>query len=61
MYCFNLYNDSNELIATSGEQIHNSSFDKEIYESTDTWTVRKALEQNVRYEIEYAVTTTNGL
>lgn len=60
-YCFNLYNDSNELIATSGEQIHNSSFDKEIYESTDTWIVRKALEQNVRYEIEYAVTTTNGL
>lgn len=60
-YCFNLYNDSNELIATSGEQIHNSSFDKEIYESTDTWTVRKSLEQNVRYEIEYVVTTTNGL
>lgn len=59
-YCFTLYDESNNVIATSGDQIHNSSTDVEIYESTDTWTVYKALEPNVNYEIGYRVTTMNG-
>lgn len=59
-YCFNLYDESNNIVATSGEQIHNSSNDNEIYESSDTWIVYKALEPNVNYEIGYKVTTMNG-
>lgn len=60
-YCFNLYNDQNQLVATSGELIHDSSNDIEHNQSTDTWTVRKNLDPNVSYEIEYVVTTMNGL
>lgn len=60
-YCFNLYDSDNVLIATSDEQIHNSSTDTDFYQSTDTWTVRKALEPNRSYSIEYVVTTMNGL
>lgn len=60
-YCFNLYNESNELVATSGELIHDNSKDTDSYESTDVWSVRKNLDANVNYEIEYNVTTVNGL
>lgn len=60
-YCFNLYNDGNSLVATSGEIIHDNSKDTDSYQSTDTWSVRKNLEPNVHYEIEYVVTTVNGL
>ena len=60
-YCFNLYDESNNIIATSGEQIHDSSTDGDIiYESTDTWIIHKALEPNINYEIGYKVTTMNG-
>ncbi len=60
-YCFNLYNKDNVLVATSGEQIHNSSTDTDLFQSVDTWTIRKALEPNVSYTIEYVITTMNGL
>lgn len=59
-YCFNLYDEKNIKVATSGELIHNSSNDPHD-QSTDTWTVRKSLDPNVNYEIEYIVTTINGL
>ena len=60
-YRFNLYNGSNELVATSGELIHDNSKDKEINESSDEWNVRQNLEANTPYQIEYLVTTVNGL
>lgn len=60
-YRFNLYNSHNELIATSGELIHDNSKDKEIDQSTDEWSVRQNLEANIQYQIEYIVTTINGL
>ena len=59
-YCFNLYDEQNKLVATSGELIHHNEEDG-AFESTDTWTVRKNLDPNVQYEIEYIVTTINGL
>ena len=59
-YCFNLYDENNKLIATSGTQLHNSANDKELYESTDSWTIRKNLEPNLHYQIGYSVTTMNG-
>lgn len=60
-YEFNLYDDNNNLVATSGELIHNHSTDDVTNQSSDTWTVRKNLEANLRYEIEYKATTMNGL
>jgi hypothetical protein len=60
-YCFNLYDNTNTLIATSGVQLHNNSTDTESNQSTDTWTIRKNLDPNLRYSIEYIVTTSNGL
>jgi hypothetical protein len=60
-YCFNLYNEANELVATSGTLIHDNSTDPNDYSSFDTWTVNKSLEPNVSYSIEYIVTTINGL
>ncbi len=60
-YCFTLYDESNNIVATSGEQIHNSSTDIDYYSSIDTWTTRKTLEKNVNYYLEYAVKTINGL
>lgn len=60
-YCFNLYDESNDIVATSGECIHNNSLDENTYESFDKWTLTKALEQNVGYNLEYSVTTLNGV
>lgn len=60
-YHFNLYDENNTLVSTSGELLHNHSEDSEINQSTDTWTIRKTLEPNVNYEIQYGVTTINGL
>ena len=60
-YCFNLYDHKGDLVSTSGELIHDNSKDKENYQSTDTWTIRKNLDTNVHYQIEYIVTTINGL
>lgn len=59
-YIFNLYDSTGAVVATSGEQLHNSSYD-EIGKSSDTWTVRKSLIPNVKYQIEYKVTTMNDL
>lgn len=60
-YTFNLYDSNGDLVATSGELLHNSSLDTEIGKSSDSWTVRKTLLPNVKYQIEYVVTTMNGL
>ena len=38
-YCFNLYDNNLNLIQTSGEKIHNSSLDIELYESHDNYDI----------------------
>ena len=60
-YRFNLYNSRNELVATSGELIHDNSKDQSADQSTDEWSVRQNLDANVQYQIEYIVKTINGL
>lgn len=60
-YCFNLYDANGALLETSGEQIHDNSKDIYNYESTDSWIIRKVLDPNVYYSIEYTCTTINGL
>ncbi len=59
-YEFNLYDEKNNLVATSGRQIHNNSKDLETNKSSDSWTVRKKLNPNEIYSIEYNVITMNG-
>lgn len=60
-YKFDLFdNTSDNPIATSGIELHNSSAD-EPTSSTDTWTIRQALEPNIEYYIQYTVYTINGL
>lgn len=60
-YCFNLYNETSELVATSGTLLHDSTTDEDKSWSIDTWVVRKNLDPNISYTIEYLVTTVNGL
>jgi hypothetical protein len=42
-YKFELYDRQGVLLASSGEQLHNSSNDKITTESVDTWTTRQGL------------------
>ena len=59
-YSFNLYDSTNKLIETSGEQIHNYNKDTNSYEQTDTWVMRRALDPNAIYVLEYNAITING-
>lgn len=59
-YKFNLYDNSNNLISTSGEKLHNTSEDTEPDISYDKWIINKSLEQNQKYLVEYEITTING-
>ena len=50
-YKFTLYNNSDEELETSGWLLHNSYEDTELDESTDSYTIKYALEENVTYRI----------
>lgn len=60
-YKFNLYDENNNLIETSNEQLHNSSNDVELYESYDSYKLPMDLEPGKMYYIQYVVTTINGM
>ena len=61
-YQFNIYNTTSGILHdTSGELLHNSSTDTARGKSTDTWTSYKTLKVDTQYNIEYVVTTVNGL
>lgn len=60
-YYFNVYDNSNNLIATSGEQLHNAEEDISIDESKDEYQLLIALEENKIYNIVYGGTTINGM
>ena len=60
-YCFNLYDGDGKLLQTSGEQIHNSQHDVELYESIDIYNIEQDLDINKAYYIEYLVTTVNKM
>lgn len=60
-YYFNIYDNSNNLIATSGEQLHNAEEDTSIDESKDEYQLLIALEENKIYNIVYGGTTINGM
>lgn len=60
-YCFEIYDRSNNLIMTSGEQLHNSDNDTETNEQIDVWEVKTSLPQDIVYQIYYKVKTNNNL
>jgi hypothetical protein len=60
-YHFNLYDENNQLVATSGEQLHNSSIDTDKTESSDTWLIPQNLKPGYWYSLQYTVTTMNNL
>ena len=60
-YYFNIYDNSNNLIATSGQQLHNAEEDISIDGSKDEYQLLIALEENKIYNIVYGGTTINGM
>lgn len=60
-YRFDIYDYNNKIIATSGEQLHNSSNDTELDESYDEFLFSQDLELNKPYRVKYTITTVNGL
>lgn len=60
-YIFNLYDENNNIIKTSGEQIHNTYNDIELYTSYDNFDILEELLSGKKYFLQYKVTTMNGL
>lgn len=60
-YNFTLYDEKNKVIKFSGELVHNSYNDTELYTSYDEFEIPEELADNKKYYLQYAVTTINGL
>lgn len=60
-YCFELTNSNGEIIASSGTQLHDASTDKYTNRSSDSWSLRRNLQKDIPYYLQYKVVTTNGL
>ena len=60
-YHFNIYDDEEKIITSSGELLHDSSQDTELDESYDVFNLTIDLEDNKNYYIQYTVTTINNL
>ena len=60
-YRFDLYNDMNILVTTSGDLLHNASKDTETNRSIDEWFTRTSLQDNHSYSLRYSIKTINGL
>lgn len=60
-YRFDVYDSNNNIIATSGDQLHDYANDIELYESYDSYSLPRDLEQEKSYRIKYTIKTINGL
>lgn len=61
-YIFSLYNKNDELVETSGWQLHNSSIEETDLKSTlDSYRFEINLIKNEKYKVQYGVRTINGL
>lgn len=60
-YCFEITDVSNNVIISSGTQLHNSENDTDLYISEDQWINKVDLPADQYYFITYKVTTMNGL
>lgn len=60
-YRFDLKDRNQNIVATSGDQVHNSSNDIDSYSSFDKWNLTKTLEYGQSYYLTYSIKTTNNL
>ena len=60
LYRFDLFDDKNNIIITTGDIIHNAT-DDDLNEAYDKLTINQDLEENKLYRLQYTVTTVNGL
>lgn len=60
-YRFDVYDETDTIIATSGDQLHNSSNDTELNETYDEFEFNRQLDVNKIYRMKYIVETINGL
>ena len=60
-YYFNVYDNKDRLVTTTGELLHNFEEDESILESKDEFELLIGLEDNQTYKIMYGGTTTNGM
>lgn len=60
-YQFDIYDNNNKIVYTTGELLHNSSNDTELYESYDDFFYSSELPIDTPYRIKYTVNTINGL
>lgn len=58
---FRVFNAKGEVVEESKEILHNITSDTEIYESHEEWILKRDLEINHSYYIQYIATTTNGM
>lgn len=60
-YYFNIYDDQDNLVFSTGEQIHDSTMDTNLYTSYDKFSYYKDLELYKPFKIQYVVITNNNL
>lgn len=60
-YRFDIIDNNDNIIATSGEQLHNSSEDEESNITKDTWRYTREIGEDQIYYVSYSITTMNGL
>lgn len=60
-YRFDVYDPKGDIIATSGDLLHDSSQDVDQDKSYDTFILTRDLEPDESYRIKYTILTTNGI
>ena len=60
-YIFNIYDKNNNIVATSGEKIHDITEDNLSNISKDLWKTYSTFKDGEVYYLQYTVTTINGL
>ena len=60
-YIFNIYDKNNNIVATSGEKIHDITEDNLSNTSKDLWKTYQTFDSGEVYYLQYIVTTINGL
>lgn len=60
-YRFDVYDNFDNVVYSSGDQLHNSSTDVEMNESYDVYNLNIDFPNELIYRIKYTVVTTNGL
>ena len=59
-YSFTLTDSNGNIVETSGEKLHNSQNDTELYESIDNYTIITDLKDDEIYYLDYTIKTING-